>query len=369
METENATDLLAPFLNRAGSFDPKDWFHLVPKGTFPIPRKEGDKVRVYQQVVDDIACDRIVGAFQNRRTKNPAYQMLVGFEHFAHQENGSSAAAAWVNELEKRPDGVWARGEWTPDGQAAIVNRKYKFLSPVWFPRQTEKLGELRVRPIEVNDAGLTNMPNMGDALKPFWNRAGETFHGREATSETKTNSSHMKDRLILICGLAATATDEHVIAAVEAFKNRASSYDTTKSQLDTLAADHTALKNRHAALLTDSVTKTLDEFKGVITEESKEAWKNRLTEDYVGTVTLLKGLKPAASKKAPVHSAGKGAAAAAKGGGEEEGTDAVDAFMNRVGEVMVARKLDKADAIAAVAREEQALYGAYRDAMQNGGE
>ena len=96
METEIQPDLLAPFLNRGGNFDPKDWFHLVPIGTFPIARKEGDKVKIYQQVVDGVACDRIVAAFQNRRAKSPAYQMLVGFEHFAHQENGSSAAAGWM---------------------------------------------------------------------------------------------------------------------------------------------------------------------------------------------------------------------------------------------------------------------------------
>jgi phage I-like protein len=362
METEISTDLLAPFLNRAGNFDPKDWFHLVPIGTFPIARKEGDKVKIYQQVVDGVACDRIVGAFANRRTVNPAYQMLVGFEHFAHQENGSSAAAAWVNEVEKRADGVWARGEWTPDGEAAIKNKKYRYLSPVWFPRQTEKIGENRVRPIEVNDAGLTNMPNMGDALKPFWNRADPwfaTFHGREATSENK-NPSHMKDRLILICGLAATATDDQLVAAVEAYKNRA-------SQFDTLNADHTALKNRHTALLTDSVTKTLDEFKGVITEESKDAWKNRLTDDFPGTVALLRGLKPAPAaggNRRPVHQPGKGAAAAANNGGATEEVDAQDAFMNRVGEVMASRKLDKADAIAAVAAEEPALYVSYNEAI-----
>lgn len=361
METNIQPDLLAPFLNRAGNFDPKDWFHLVPKGTFPIARKEGDKVKLYHQVVDDVALDRMVTAFQNRRTKTPSYQMLVGFEHFAHQEGGSSAAAAWVNEVEKRADGLWARGDWTPDGEAAIKNKKYRYISPVWFPRQTERLSENRVRPIEVNDAGLTNMPNMGDALKPFWNRAGESFHGREATTHSETS---MNTQLIALLGLAATATDADVLAKVQAFKNRAAEADALETKHKALDTDHSALKNRYDKLLGVSVDGALEEFAGVITEESKDAWKNRLTSDFDGTVTLLKGIKkPAAGGKAPVHSPGKGAAAAAKKS-PVQADGGQDPFMNRVGEVMVERKLDKADAIAAVAGERPDLYSAYRAAV-----
>ena len=140
------TAILTPFLNRAGDFDPSGWFQLVPKGSFPISRKEKDGVRSYVQVVDDVACERIVAAFQNRQTATPSYQLLVGFEHFAHQENGSTEAACWVNSLEKRADGVWAKGDWTPDGTAAIKNRRYRFLSPVWFPRQTEVIADKELR-------------------------------------------------------------------------------------------------------------------------------------------------------------------------------------------------------------------------------
>ena len=49
------TEILTPFLNRAGAFDPAGWFQLVPKGSFPIARKEGDAVKTYLQVVDDQA--------------------------------------------------------------------------------------------------------------------------------------------------------------------------------------------------------------------------------------------------------------------------------------------------------------------------
>jgi phage I-like protein len=314
--------LLTPFLNRAGEFDPMAWFQLVPKGTFQITRKEGDKIRTYQQVVDDEACERIVGAFLNRQAKTPAYELLVGFEHFAHEQGKSSEAACWVTHLEKRADGVWAKGRWTDIGEAAIKNRRYRYLSPVWFPRQTEPLGGNRFRPVEVNDAGLTNMPNLGDALQPFWNRADENFQGREATTETTKNTAMIK--VITLLGLEATATEDEVVSKVQAFMNRVKELEPVQGTLATLQSEHTALKNRHTSLLTASVDKTLVEFEGVITQESKEAWKNRLSEDFDGTVKLLKGIKPAKEGKKPLHQQTK--SAEVKTGEEDE----VHPFLNR---------------------------------------
>jgi phage I-like protein len=352
------TEILTPFLNRAGEFDPTGWFQLVPKGAFPISRKEGDAVRTYTQVVDDQAVNKIVTAFTNRRAANLAYRMLVDFEHFSHDTSKSSAAACWVTDMEARADGVWAKGEWSDDGEAAIKNRRYRYLSPVWFPRQTQRIDATRFRPVEVNDAGLTNKPNLGEALQPFWNRE-EEFHGREATTATQTQGNTMKDRLILICGLAATATDEQIVAAVEAFKNRGSEKDALQGKFDTLTRDNEALKNRHNALLTSSVDKTLGEFKGLITEESKEAWKNRLTSDFEGTVALLKGIKTpaAAGTKKPVHKDGK--ATDTTVASETEDDDS--AFLNRATEIAKERKVSESEAQVLAARENPDLYEGYR--------
>ncbi len=351
------TEILTPFLNRAGDFDPAGWFQLVPKGSFPISRKEGDTVRTYLQVVDDQAVSKIVAAFANRRAANPAFRMLVDFEHFSHDTSKSSAAACWVTDLEARADGVWAKGEWSDEGEAAIKNRRYRYLSPVWFPRQTQRIDATRFRPVEVNDAGLTNKPNLGEALQPFWNRA-EDFHGREAINHNQNKENAMKDRLIQLFKMDATATEDQVLAKVTAFMNRASEMDALQGKFDTLTGEHTALKNRHNTLLTSAVDKTLAEFKGVITEESKDAWKNRLTADFDGTVTLLKGIKAPAGdgKKKPVHKDGK-ATDTTVDGGEEEG----NAFLNRATEVAKERKISEPEAQVIVARENPDLYEAYR--------
>ncbi|WP_221029909.1 phage protease [Actomonas aquatica] len=363
----NQSQISAPFLNREGEFDPDGWFHLVPKGTFPITRLEKDGVRrTYFQVIDDTAVDRIVAAFANKQQADPGYRIMVGFEHFAHQSDKSSEAACWVDAMEVRPDGVWAKGKWTDIGEAAVKNRRFRYLSPVWFPRQTETIAENRFRPVEVNDAGLTNKPNLGDALQPFWNR--EEFNGREASTHQPTHQNTMKDRLIALFKMDAGATDDQVIGQATAFMNRAAELDTLKGTHDTLRTTHTALENRFKTLLSSSVTAELEANKDVIPEGQQDAWKNRLEADFDGTAALLRGLKRPEKGKthSPVHKPGKGAAAAAtKTEGEDE--SAQDAFMNRVAEVMTKRDLDKADAIAAVASDEPDLYAAYREELNSG--
>jgi hypothetical protein len=217
-----------------------------------------------------------------------------------------------------------------------------------------------------VNDAGLTNKPNLGAALQPFWNRADETLSGQLAFEKHNTQTN-MKEQLIALFALAATATEAEILAKAGAFLNRAKDADTLQGRLDALTTEHAAYKNRHESLLKVSVERTLTENKDVITAESEAAWKNRLEADFEGTTALLKGIKRSDTTKKPVHDAGKGAAAAAKKSatGESEG----DPFLNRVKAVRAERKCDEADAMAAVATEEPALYQTYREGVLGRGD
>lgn len=404
------TEILTPLLNRAGTLPDDGWYHLVSKGDHPLTVKDGEgRSRRVMQRLDDKACADIVTEFVNRRAADPGYRKLVDFEHFSWLADKSSEAAGWIVAMQNRSDGVWFQADWSDIGEAAIKNRRYRTISPVWKPSDCEHLGGNVYRPRLVRDAGLTNKNNL-EGLVPFWNRE---FHGREAQHETDNKGKPMpKERLIAILSLAASATDDQIVEAVQAFKNRASLYDTLKTQHDTLVTDNNALKNRHSTLLTACVDSTLTEFAGIIVPDAKDAWKNRLTADYDGTRALLKGLKPAAAastdekrvedtlkeyqgvitaesrdswknrlasdfdgtvtllksikkpdKKEPLHKSGGGKGAA------ETTAEEQHPFMNRVSEVMTERKLDRADAIAAVASEETALYDDYRESVTSGGE
>lgn len=360
--------ILTPFLNRAGdSFDPSGWFHLVPLGQFRISRdeKEGQKTikKFYTQVVDEIAADRIVAAFANRLAANPDFKLLIDFEHFSHDEGKSTEAACWITHMEKRADGVWAKGEWSDVGEAAIRNRRYRYLSPVWFQRQTEKISETHFRPVEVNDAGLTNKPNLGAALTPFWNRAGdEPFNGREAADTQPEQKNKMKEQLIALLGLPAEADEAAVLAAVQALKDTS---EKAAGEAAPLKNRLSALETAHKALLGDAVAKELDANKDVIPEGQQGAWKNRLESDFTGTASLLRGLKRPESAKTPVHKAGAAAAAASKktAGGEDD----EHPFLNRVQEIMTADKCTEAQAIDKAAATSPALYRDYAEAAVAG--
>ena len=321
------TEILTPLLNRAGEFQADGFFHLVSKGRHPlvITRPDGTKRRIIQ-LVDDKSTASMLAAFNRKKAADPSYRMLVDFEHFSHQQDKSTEAAVWVDAMENRATGIWFQGEWSDIGAAAVKNKRYRTISPVWFPNQTEEVEPGVYRPLEINDAGLTNKNNL-EGLVPFWNRA-EDFHGREATT-TATEKS-MKN-VIALLGLAATASEDEIVAGVQALKNRIAQLEPIGTQLTTLQGEHTALKNRHNTLLSASVDKTLVEFKGVITEESKEVWKNRLNADFEGTVALLKGIKQpaAAGKTNVVHQGGKKVDTAVEGGGSDE-----DAMKNRTNEI-----------------------------------
>jgi len=358
--------ILVPFLNRAGEeFKTDDWFHLVPLGHFYISRKEKDgQKRHYLQVVDEIAADRIIAAFTNRRAANSDYKLLVDFEHFSHDIGKSTEAACWVTDMEKRADGVWAKGEWSDIGETAIRNRRYRYLSPVWLPNQTEKLGENRFRPVEVNDAGLTNKPNLGDALTPFWNRADEPFNGSNATNQQPQQNQNMTKTKQLL-GLSDTATDDDVFNAVTALKAAAGQTDAFKNRATTLETELTGLKAEHQKLLGESVAKELEANRDVIPEGQQEAWKNRLESDFAGTAALLRGIKrPETPGKKPVHKAGAAAAAAAKNNATDE-DDTGSPFLNRVQELMRDEKLTELQAIDKVAHDAPALYRDYAENLR----
>jgi hypothetical protein len=97
----------------------------------------------------------------------------------------------------------------------------------------------------------------------------------------------------------------------------------------------------------------TLTSYAGAITAESRDAWKNRLTEDFDGTLALLKGIKQAPSKT-PMHKQAPAAAVSADGAQDE----AAHPFLNRVNELRKADpKLGEADAMVQAASDDPALY------------
>ena len=176
---------LRPISNRAGKFVmPADgWFHLVPVGEFA--HDSG-----VMQVVDQAA----IASLANRFVPSA----LVDFDHFSYDPERSSEAAAWVDAVEARADGLWGKLRLTDVGEPALTNGRYRFLSPVWLPSDVESLGSgpdgrTRVRPLRLDTVGLTNNPNMR-GMVPLTNRAGQKLSPVEPAT-TATDRELLSDK------------------------------------------------------------------------------------------------------------------------------------------------------------------------------
>jgi len=61
----------------------------------------------------------------------------IDYEHQnddpARRTNGPVPAAGWIKELIAKPDGIWARVEWTETARAHIRKREYRYISPALY--------------------------------------------------------------------------------------------------------------------------------------------------------------------------------------------------------------------------------------------
>lgn len=189
------------------------WCHLSPFGTFP--GMQGD-TRV-EQVIDLQACAALIAAFTP--------EVLVDYEHRAHNSDDTSAAG-WVQELETREDGLYARIRFTDRGAEDIRGRRLRFLSPVWTLDDNG-------RPDVLKSVALTNTPNL--KLRPILNKApgGET---------TTKGTAHMKE-LAALFGLPDTATDAEILEAAKALKTNADAIEARLAELESASLNSEAEK------------------------------------------------------------------------------------------------------------------------------
>lgn len=129
-------------------------------------------------------------------------QMVIDYEH--QTLAGTEApAAGWITRLiDKGKDGIWAAVEWTAKAKTYITNKEYKYVSPVFLKRISDN------RVLRLINVALTNQPNI-DGMVPLVNKAGEY--------QLKTNKEEnfMLKELLKRLGLAETATEQDVIAAI----------------------------------------------------------------------------------------------------------------------------------------------------------
>jgi phage I-like protein len=196
-----------------------EWVELIPPG----PKVSGRDGR--QWLFDEQAGLLVQSSFTGR-----AIDLPIDWEHATQHRatKGEDApAAGWIKQLEIRDGGLWGLVAWTPRGANQIVNREYRFLSPV-FDYESDS-----TRIVRLVSAGLTNKPN---------------FLLTALNQETLENSPvKLSPALLAALGLPETATEEQAIAATTQLKTTAQAMNAERPNLEQFVprADYNALESR----------------------------------------------------------------------------------------------------------------------------
>lgn len=181
---------------------------LIPAGPNVVGRDGRDFV------FDAESIRSVLDAFSQRGLPLP-----IDINHsseFAAPKGGESPAAAWIERLEVVDGALWGFVEWTPRGREAVINREYRFLSPVF-----EYHGETK-RVLRLVSAGLVNNPNLK----------------LQALNREESSMSRSTALVAAIAGalmLASDATDDQVATAINSLRTDRDTLKATNAQAPAL--------------------------------------------------------------------------------------------------------------------------------------
>ncbi|TVP80453.1 MAG: hypothetical protein EA353_03790 [Puniceicoccaceae bacterium] len=254
------------------------YFQLLPLGEFPGTMIRGEEKVEITQVYDRENLAAMAEAFEG--------EMMVDYEHFSHDLEKATNAAAWIDALQLRDDGLYAKARWTAQGKADIEGGNYRYISPELD--QLEVVGEGRMRPRRLTGAGLTNRPALKN-LKPLSNREA----GTQPKEEPHTDMNKIIAALAPFLGLPSGADEATVLNRLGEIPKGA-----TLETLSAKAEDYDAVVKNRDELLDAQVETDLDAFENEGLISDREAVKAMLLHNREGTIKMLKGIKPA--EKAP---------------------------------------------------------------------
>jgi phage I-like protein len=181
----------------AGASAPPDAIELIPAGPVVVGR-DGRR-----WTFDAASVDATLQAFNRRGIDLP-----IDWEHATQHRapKGEEApAAGWITALDARDGALWGVVSWNPRGGSQVLNREYRFVSPVFdFEPSSGRI----VRLVSV---GLTNTPNLT----------------LQALNQEQPMNLVLTAAVAAALGVAVDADEAAVLAAIDQFKtamNRESS-------------------------------------------------------------------------------------------------------------------------------------------------
>jgi len=252
------------------------YFQLLPIGEFPGTMIRGDEKVEIIQIYDRENLAAMAAAFEG--------ELMVDYEHFSHDLDKATNAAAWIDALELREDGLYAKARWTAQGKADVEGGNYRYISPELD--QLEVAGEGRMRPLRLTGAGLTNRPALKN-LKPLSNREDGT-----QPKEPNTDMNKIIAALAPFLGLPSGADEATVLNRLGEIPE-----GTTLEDLSSKAQDYDAVVKNRDELLDAQVETDLDRFESEGVIKDRASVKAMLLHNRESTIKMLEGLKPAAQQ------------------------------------------------------------------------
>lgn len=186
----------------AGAEPPRD-FRIIPAGEFRA--WDGRPKECAAWVCNEEDGRRIVASLQARQSDR-----VIDYEHatlVAKKTGAQAEAAGWFKDAEWRDDGLWLIGvDWTALAAQQIVNKKYRYISPV-FPYD-KKTG----RVLDLWFAALTNDPGVDGLtdLSAMAALAAEIFTDQPTNSEEHVNEE-LLEQLRWLLNLPVGTTPEEI--------------------------------------------------------------------------------------------------------------------------------------------------------------
>jgi phage I-like protein len=190
-----------------------EWIRVLPMGRVEL----SDQREPF--LVDEASLQAMVAAYRSR-----GVDLVIDYEHQSLQGE-RAPAAGWIKELESRPDGLWARMDWTQQARDYLEKKEYRYFSPVL------KLDPETRKPTALMHVGLTNVPAInhlpplvarwgGEAAAPEAWQSGEP--GRRAPAmemDSGKEKGKMVEKLKRLMGLTPEVEESLVCGqALEAF-------------------------------------------------------------------------------------------------------------------------------------------------------
>lgn len=315
--------IFQPLTNRSadGKFEPPadGWYHGLPMGEFPNVEKLPDgTVRHALQIIDAKALTAMKNSFDAAAAKPNFPGLLIDFDHFSDDLDKSSQAAGWITAWENRltqpstlnqpAPGAWWQIRWSDVGDAAVRNGRFRFLSGVFPPEGWEFIGrplknaktiEMKIRPLQLSGAGLTNKPNL-KGMVPLSNR--QPASADPADDQTKTTKNRMT-KLAAFLGLSAEASEDAILTELTKLKNRATEAEAALSPLNNRV---TELEKTNKSLLDGQVETDLEPLKNRLSEEEIKPLRDGLLKNREGTLPIVKTMISKLGSAAGSQDAGK---------------------------------------------------------------